>query len=182
MREEEKLARDVYQYLYTKWQMPIFNNIAQSEQVHTDAVKNLLERYNINDPVKDDSAGVFTSTEMQDLYNKLTSIGTKSSSDALKVGATIEDLDIKDLTKFLKSTDNEDIKTVYQNLMKGSRNHLRAFDKNIKLNGENYIPQYITIEEYNSIINNSTENYQVDSQGKTINSSYNKQNQKQRRY
>lgn len=31
MREEEKLAHDVYLALYAKWGLPIFQNIAQSE-------------------------------------------------------------------------------------------------------------------------------------------------------
>ena len=47
--------------------------------------------------------------------------------DALIVGATVEDLDIKDLIDLLNKTDNPDIILVYNNLNKGSRNHLRAF-------------------------------------------------------
>ncbi len=166
MREEEKLARDVYQYLYEKWQQPIFNNIARSEQTHTDAVKELLERYKIDDPVKNDSPGVFTSTEMQKLYEELTSAGSQSLAEALKVGATVEDLNIKDLEKFLAQTDNTDIQTVYQNLMKGSRNHLRAFVRNLKQQGIDYRPQYISSEEYEKIISGETEKYQVDAQGR----------------
>ena len=38
MREEEKLARDVYTNLYAKWGVSIFNNISKSEQTHMDAV------------------------------------------------------------------------------------------------------------------------------------------------
>jgi len=45
MREEEKLARDVYTTLGEKWDLNIFINIAGSEQTHTDAVKYLLDRY-----------------------------------------------------------------------------------------------------------------------------------------
>ena len=41
MREEEKLARDVYATLYEKWGTRIFNNIRVSEQRHMDAVKAL---------------------------------------------------------------------------------------------------------------------------------------------
>ncbi len=51
LREEEKLARDVYLYLYTHWNQWIFSNIAKSEQQHMDAVKGLLDKYDIEDPV-----------------------------------------------------------------------------------------------------------------------------------
>lgn len=64
MREEEKLARDVYNTLGEKWGINIFTNIAKSEQTHTDAIKVLLDRYEIEDPIKDDSAGIFTSSEL----------------------------------------------------------------------------------------------------------------------
>ena len=43
MREEEKLARDVYLTLYDIWGTPAFNNIASSEQTHMDAVLMLID-------------------------------------------------------------------------------------------------------------------------------------------
>ena len=157
MREEEKLARDVYLFLFDKWQLNIFNNIASSEQTHTDAIKDLLERYEITDPMKTDKQGNFQSQEMQNLYNELTLKGSTSLIDALIIGATIEDLDIKDLEKLKKETDNQDIILTYENLAKGSRNHLRAFVNQINSNGGKYSPQYISEEEYNSIISTEQE-------------------------
>ena len=157
MREEEKLARDVYLFLYDKWQLKIFNNIAASEQTHTDAIKDLLERYEISDPIQNDEKGIFQNQELQNLYNELTKKGSTSLVEALIVGATIEDLDIKDLQELKSKTDNQDIILTYENLEKGSRNHLRAFIKQIKSNGEDYTPKYISQEEYNSIIENSQE-------------------------
>ncbi len=50
MREEEKLAHDVYVTLYGIWGTPVFQNIANSEQTHTEAVKNLLDIYGLEDP------------------------------------------------------------------------------------------------------------------------------------
>jgi len=127
MREEEKLARDVYQTMFKQWGLPIFSNIAQSEQRHMNAIKSLFDKYSMIDPVTDSSIGIFTNPEMRELYTELVEKGETSLVNALQVGATIEDLDIKDLYDFLEQTDNSDIKTVYQNLVKGSRNHLRAF-------------------------------------------------------
>lgn len=152
MREEEKLARDVYTTLGNIWGTKIFSNISASEQTHTDAVKALLTRYGITDPVTDDAVGAFTSQAMQNLYTTLTIKGKASLADALIVGATVEDLDIRDLETLKKETTNEDILSTYNNLQKGSRNHLRAFVKNIQANGGSYTPQYISQDEYNSII------------------------------
>lgn len=157
MREEEKLARDVYLFLGEKWHLNIFNNIAESEQTHTDAVKFLLDRYSIEDPVKPDKLGVFDSKELSGIYDSLIEKGINSLFDALIVGATVEDLDIKDLEDLLGQTDNEDIKVTYENLQKGSRNHLRAFVRQIEKNGGEYSPSYISNETYNAIISTSQE-------------------------
>lgn len=157
MREEEKLARDVYQTLYEKWNIQIFTNIAHSEQTHTETVRSLLEKYNVTDPVTDDSVGVFQNEKLQRLYDDLVSRGTTSEVEALKVGALIEELDIKDLQEALAKNDNVDIKFAYENLMRASRNHLRSFTKQLKARGETYVPQYISTEEYVDITATDTE-------------------------
>ncbi len=152
MREEEKLARDVYIALYKKWNLPIYKNISHAEQRHMDAVKALLKKYNIKDPVANLAPGVFKDPSVQKLYNKLVAEGKTSIVSALKVGATIEDLDISDLQKELKNTDNQDIKVLYQNLLKGSRNHMRGFCYILKRYGATYQPTYISAKELNKII------------------------------
>jgi hypothetical protein len=157
MREEEKLARDVYQTLGDLWGMRIFSNIAASEQTHTNAMKVLLDRYEVSDPVVDDTVGVFTLPEMQTLYDELVAKGTLSLPHALTVGATIEDLDIKDLDDLMAITDNEDILVTYRNLQKGSRNHMRAFNRQINRQGLSYEPQYISQEDFEAIISGEQE-------------------------
>lgn len=157
MREEEKLARDVYKTLGETWQMNIFINIASSEQTHTDSIKTLLEHYGVEDPVTNDTVGEFTLPEIQNLHDDLVAQGSKSLSEALIVGATIEDLDIYDLDVAMSETNKTDINTVYANLQKGSRNHMRAFIKQINRQGAMYAPQYISEEAYNSIISSSQE-------------------------
>ncbi len=152
MREEEKLAHDVYTTLGALYGARIFSNIAQSEQTHMDAVGGLISRYELVDPISGKGVGEFSSKELQGLYTKLVDQGKKSLVDALIVGATIEDLDIADLDRLMKETKSQDILTVYSNLEKGSRNHLRAFVKNITNNGGVYNPSYISREMYNTII------------------------------
>ncbi len=154
MREEEKLARDVYLTLYEKWGLPIFNNIAQSEQMHTDMVLSLIEKYNLTDPATEE-VGVFTNPELQALYNQLVEMGNQSVEDALKVGALIEETDIKDLEEWLAKTDNPDIQQVYENLMKGSENHLRAFTSTLEGYGITYEPQVISEDYYHEVISST---------------------------
>lgn len=161
MREEEKLARDVYLTLGGIWETPLFTNIASSEQTHTDAVKVLLDRYDIEDPVQNDTIGVFVSPELAKLYTDLIEQGSKSLLDALIVGATVEDLDIKDLNELLDQTDNADIIATYNNLNKGSRNHLRAYMRQIEKNNGVYEAQFISDAEFNDIISAEQEKGRV---------------------
>jgi hypothetical protein len=157
MREEEKLARDVYITLYNKWGVNIFTNISASEQTHMESVLLLLTKYNLPDPVGSNPLGVFNNVTLQNLYNQLVAQGNASVLDAYKVGATIEDLDIFDLKNALISIDNQDIRLVYDMLTKGSRNHMRSFYKNILNVGGTYTPQYITQAEFDAIINSAME-------------------------
>lgn len=168
LREEEKLARDVYQFLFAEWGMAIFQNISVSEQRHMDTVKILLDKYVIADPAADNGPGIFTSQELQDLYDELITIGRESVESGLEVGATIEDLDIKDLQNQLIETDNQDISTAYQNLMKGSRNHLRSFVEQLSLLGIEYEAQFISGEEFTSIILTPHEKGLYDQDGELI--------------
>lgn len=158
MREEEKLAHDVYLHLYDSWNLRIFSNIAESEQTHTDSVVLLLDRYAIADPAATTARGEFVNPDLQQLYNQLSMQGDASLISALNVGALIEDLDIYDLQNQLDNVvDNQDIGTVWANLQKGSRNHLRAFVSQLARQNMDYTPQYIDPDIYASIINSPME-------------------------
>ena len=151
MREEEKLARDVYLALYDQWNLKIFYNIAQSEKTHMEAIKLLLDRYGIEDPVGEDIIGTFENERLQTLYDELVAKGSQSLEQALSASATVEELDIYDLKELLGKTDNDDIKIVYQNLLKGSRNHLRSFNKQLEGRGIAYSAQYLSQKEYDDL-------------------------------
>ncbi|ASJ12539.1 DUF2202 domain-containing protein [Thermococcus thioreducens] len=152
MVEEEKLARDVYLTLYDQTGLVVFSNIANSEQMHMDAVLNLIEKYNLTAPDTLDQVGVFQNEQLQNLYNQLVEMGSQSVVDALKVGALIEETDIVDLQERIAQTDNEDIKLVYENLMTGSENHLRAFAGQLEAYGVTYEPQVVSEDYYQSVI------------------------------
>lgn len=131
MREEEKLAMDLYNALAEIWDTPIFANIAASEAKHTEEVAELLERYNLTDPVNSNSVpGIYSNPELTELYKNLVARGSESWKAAMETGAAIEQLDIDDLKMLLAETDNEDITHVYTNLLAGSERHLKAFTEN----------------------------------------------------
>jgi hypothetical protein len=152
MREEEKLARDVYITLFEKWGVLAFDNIADSEQRHYEAIKTLLDRYGVTDPVTSDEVGSFTNGELASLYPQLIAKGYGSIVDAMIVGATIEELDIIDLKDVLAETKKIDITNVYSNLLLGSMNHLRAFVSHLQMLGVKYTAQYLTAEELAEIL------------------------------
>jgi hypothetical protein len=157
MREEEKLAGDVYARLGATWGMRVFTNISASEATHTEAVRQLLQRYQVADPAANLGAGLFTNATLQGLYTQVVATGSTSLVNALKVGATIEELDMLDINTHLTTVDNQDIKMVYANLLKGSRNHLRSFYKTLLQQGGTYTAQYLTQAEFDAIVNSTIE-------------------------
>lgn len=156
MWEEEKLARDVYSAFAATWTKPLFANIAASEQTHMDSVKELLDRYQLAAP-SDDTAGVFANADLQALYTQLVAQGKRSELDAVKAGATIEEIDILDLQERLAQTDQADIQQVFNALLSGSYNHLNSFAANYwNLSGNIYVPQYLSQTEYDTIVTSNT--------------------------
>lgn len=156
MREEEKLARDVYITLYEIYDNNVFNNISKAEQQHMDKVLTLLETYNIEDPALAE-IGVFYNDTLQQLYDDLILLGSESEIAALTIGATIEDLDIRDLDEFSEGLTDPDIINLYNVLNCGSRNHMRAFNFQLNSLGVTYTPQFITQDKFESIINGEHE-------------------------
>ena len=153
MREEEKLARDVYLYLYEIHPLRPFLNISKSEQAHMDAIKYLIDTYGLEDPVGENGEGVFRYTELQDLYDELILSGAASREEALKVGALIEEVDILDLRNELDNfVQNEDVIRVFENLCKASEQHLRVFVKVLRLYDVEYEPVKLSREEFDRIM------------------------------
>jgi hypothetical protein len=155
MLEEEKLARDTYTYLDGVWSVSQFANIKNSEQSHMNAIENLLNKYAVTYTIL--PYGEFANQDLQDLYDQFITDGQADIVSALKIGATIEDLDIVDLKVRIDQTDKTDIIAVYQKLTCGSRNHLRSYVSALVTEGFTYVPQFLNIEDYNIIINGSHE-------------------------
>ena len=138
MRLEEKVARDVYIFLGDLYNNQKFLSIKLAEQRHMDAMAKLLTKYNVEDPVTDDTPGVFSDPVFQSLYDGFILQGQISLNEAFLVGKDIEELDIIDLEYQLTFVDNPDIIKVYTNLLAASESHLAAFVKSII--SDNQIP------------------------------------------
>jgi len=156
IQEEEKLARDVYTALYEKWKNPVFANIGDAEQTHVESLTLLVSRYNLDSSMTD-SEGVFSNATLQEMYTQLVSEGSASPTSALNVGAYIEEVDLVDLREAIGRTEKPDIITVYENLARGSRNHLRAFVKVLAQQGEIYEPKVLSPVEYSQILDSPVE-------------------------
>lgn len=146
MREEEKLARDVYLAIAEMYSIRSFSNIAESEQTHMEAVGRLLEQYGIEDPIEQDVQGVFQSAELQSLYDELIDRAEQSAGEAVLIGMMIEDLDIADLSRLIGETEEQDIIFTYEQLLKGSLNHYQAFSRQLSKYGLSYQPVYSSEE------------------------------------
>jgi hypothetical protein len=177
MREEEKLARDVYQTLGTMYpDSKIFGKIDDSEQQHTTAVKTIIENYGYQDPNTNDNVGTFTGEDygwyFTEKYNELVERASISELEALYVGAFIEELDMMDINQCPQVivetgngindvsecgkvyTDNADVQKLYSNLLHGSDSHLEAYVQNIEKHiGEgNYQAQVLSQEMVDAIL------------------------------
>jgi hypothetical protein len=150
MREEERLAQDVYTVLGETWGLPIFTNIAAAEQTHAESVRVLLERYGLDDPVPSRPAGEYADATLQAAYDELIELGSRSLVDALRVGAIVEELDIADLRA--RPADAPDVAQVFDALERGSRNHLRAFVGQLEQRGAAYAPTHLTQDEVDEIL------------------------------
>lgn len=179
MREEEKLARDVYLTFAQMYpDQPVFATIAtKSEQTHTDTMRDKLEQFGLPDPnpTTNDlpaSIGLFSGDEwgwyFMQKFAELTAKGSNSELDALYVGALIEELDMKDIAVCpkvmiaagyndpcgLSYTDEPVLQRSYSSLIDGSESHLRAYVGQIEavIGIGNYKAQYLTQEEVDAIL------------------------------
>jgi hypothetical protein len=157
MREEEKLARDVYLNAYESWGQPIFDNISLAEQKHMNAIADRIDYYGLEYPVTDDAVGEFDNPDLAGLYEDLNADASESLKDALYVGAYIEEVDILDLLTAIEETTHPDIIRVYENLLRGSRNHLRAFVRQIEAMGKPYVAKEMDQDEVNAIVDTPME-------------------------
>lgn len=153
MREEEKLARDLYITFDEAWGGTTFAKIATSEQRHMTAILRKLVKYQLPDPAAGNAIGEFTDDDLQALYTELRDEGLASELAALQVGGFVEEIDMVDNADAAATATLADLDRVYDALTCGSRNHLRAFAARIvALTGQPYEAQYLTQAEVDAIL------------------------------
>jgi hypothetical protein len=152
LREEEKLARDVYATLYDSWQKNVFLNIYRAEQKHMEALLRQIEKYELDDPVTDDTAGAFSDDTLVELYLELIDSGDDSLLDAFQVGGRIEEKQIADLESAIAETEESSLINAYGNLLAASRNHLRTFVSHVTNLGVDYEAQVLDQAKVDEIV------------------------------
>lgn len=158
MREEEKVARDLYLALDERWGSLPFVNIVDSEESHMTAILQLLRTYRIADPVAGNLIGEFSDPELQSLYDSLLQRGAQSELEALRVGGFVEEADMLDLLTAMEHASHADIDQSYARLACGSRNHLRAFAATATaLSGTAYTAQIMDQKAVDTILSSPHE-------------------------
>ncbi|MDQ6976816.1 MAG: DUF2202 domain-containing protein [Ghiorsea sp.] len=149
MREEEELARDLYMNIFTVRgsTLTIFQNISLNSEVgHAQKMLDLLNTYGQADPSTGQS-NTYTDVGLQSLYDQLIGTATGGATtdlNALMVGAKVEEVDIDDINakKAQVQPVHALIIQTYDNLLCGSRNHLRSFVAQIEATtGKAYVAQ-----------------------------------------
>ncbi len=125
--DEERLAYQLYTELGTAYpELRQFQNIPRAESRHFNALANYTKtKY----PATEIGSltGDFLYSETEALYQKLLKAGKQSPADALRAGVQVEELDIRDLDEALAASPEDTLRSIYENLRRGSENHLRAF-------------------------------------------------------
>lgn len=128
MREEERLARDLYRAFAEEYgSNTAFDRIASSEQRHFDAIGRLLRLYGLDDPSAGLAPGTYAQPTLTAMYDELLALGRKSIDDAYEAGIAVEEADIEDLANAIARTTAPEAKHVLESLKRGSERHLAAY-------------------------------------------------------
>lgn len=154
MRDEEKLARDVYdRFAPTD---PLFATLADAERRHFDAVGRLMASRGLPDPAAAAAPGAFGDPATTALYEALVARGTTPVT-RFEVAAEIEETDLDDLRRALERVASPDVRAVFENLARGSRNHMRHVDARLTALGIAYAPRRLARADYDAIVRSPIE-------------------------
>ncbi|NYT09481.1 MAG: DUF2202 domain-containing protein, partial [Methanosarcinales archaeon] len=148
--EEEKAARDIYTSLYEMNNLTIFLDLTRSEISHMDQARAVIEKYNLSLP--EDVPGVFQNQTLQEIHDRLLREGLESDENALTAAAEFEEISIMDLEAELAVAKNEDVRTMYQGLLAGSRKHLRSYVSDLGDQGIEYEPRHLERGEFEETV------------------------------
>ncbi|MDZ7671597.1 MAG: DUF2202 domain-containing protein [Halanaerobiales bacterium] len=118
--QDEYLARTEYDLIMNQYgvQRP-FSNIIKAEEHHIELLKPLFEKYNISIPEDNSSEYVVLPEDIR---------------EALQIGVNAEIDNIEMYESFLTKDIPADVAFVFEELKRGSENHLRAFKNSLNRN------------------------------------------------
>lgn len=153
MAEKVKMGHDVNDQFFHQYQIPLFENVRNSEQDHGDMVREELQLHGLPDPTAGKGRGEFDNVDVANTYAEMVGDGSDSLGNALRASAKVEETDIHDLDDALKDTSNPHLTQMYGNLRRSSENHLRTFSESLDGIGEGpYTPSVLSSDEYNAIM------------------------------
>jgi hypothetical protein len=150
VREDEKIARDLYISFFGKFGLKPFENIGKAEDNHIKATEKLFDYYEIDYPALSGN-GKFENAIRQKLFDSLL-LKVNTELDAFKVMAVLEESNIVEYGAVIKTVVNPNIKMVIENLAKASANHFKAAIRQITALGGTYTPEFLTQEQYRAVI------------------------------
>lgn len=103
-------------------------------------------------PTFDNRVNGFVKQGLVSLFDGLLTQGKLSALEALYVGAAIEEVDMLDLQQAIDSAENNHIRQMYENLLGGSRNHLRTYINQIEEQGEVYEALFLSQDEIDAVM------------------------------
>lgn len=112
----------------------------------------MLHKHMNPTPNVDGRVNPFVKQGLVSLFDNLLTQGKLSSLEALYVGAAIEEVDMLDLQQAIDKADNDHIRRMYENLLNGSRNHLRTYIKQIEAQGNAYEALFLSQNEIDAVM------------------------------
>ena len=111
----------------------------------------MFQKHINSDPSINNNVNGLVKQGLVSLFDNLLTQGKLSALEALYVGAAIEEVDMLDLQQAIDNADNNHIRRMYENLLSGSRNHLRTYIKQIEEQGNVYEALFLSQDEIDAI-------------------------------
>jgi hypothetical protein len=152
LSEQEKLARDLYESLSETWRLDVFHTTSGSEDIHADALRTLLGRYKLFDPSQGLGRGEFSRVDLAERYGDLIARGRFSPVEALKAAASVEELEIEDMSRRLLDVQVPEIQSVLETVVSSDKHHLRSLVVALRKLGHAYQPTRLPRDQYDLIL------------------------------
>jgi len=152
IREQRKLARDLYWDLAKHWGSLVLVRLGAAEQAHLNALDTLLDHYDLSDPVAGPAVGESGDPKFHALHAQIVEVGHRSEMAASQAGLLVEEMSLSDLAAARARTRRPEIAAVYDDLLRDSRNHLRALFRQMQRFEGEYVPQSLSLSDFEAIV------------------------------